>query len=280
MQELVAVKELMIGGEAVNAVGAREFYLGLGLMENKWSRWAEVNIEQNEFFLQDVDFVPLPLMGSGSDGRFAQDYVITLEFAKHIAMMAKTSKSHEYRNYFLDCERKLLAEATKAASVRKEIPSLIDIQNQFYTMLDYDFSLGFTRAEAVERMTRLFNDEYGLDIVKYMKLPDMSPGARATFYTLAAIEEIIDDGNQQSWMIGTLYEMGYIVDKFITRSKKKVAVTKRGEWHSVTWDGDFADIGWSEAVKHELLRVYESRQYDEAVKRFHAHIRELIKIKN
>jgi anti-repressor protein len=35
------------------------------------------------------------------------DFAISLDFAKHIAMMARTEKSHEYRNYFIACEQKI-----------------------------------------------------------------------------------------------------------------------------------------------------------------------------
>jgi anti-repressor protein len=35
------------------------------------------------------------------------DFAISIDFAKHIAMMARTEKSHEYRNYFLECEKQI-----------------------------------------------------------------------------------------------------------------------------------------------------------------------------
>jgi phage anti-repressor protein len=64
-----------------------------------------MNIVENEFFTQGIDFEPLIMMMSGVEGQSAQDYAVTLDFAKHIAMMAKTSKAHEYRNYFIAIEK-------------------------------------------------------------------------------------------------------------------------------------------------------------------------------
>ena len=90
-----------IGGEDVKAVSARELYLGLGLMANKWSRWYQTNIIENEFFKQHTDFIELPFVGS-EHGVFAKDFAITIEFAKHIAMMAKTEKAHAYLDILTD----------------------------------------------------------------------------------------------------------------------------------------------------------------------------------
>lgn len=38
------------------------------------------------------------------NGNETKDFAITLDFAKHITMMARTEKSHEYREYLIKCE--------------------------------------------------------------------------------------------------------------------------------------------------------------------------------
>lgn len=101
MNELIEVK--VSNGKEV--VSARELYLGLGLSKSQWSRWSNLNIKGNEFFNEGYDYVGVLLEVEGNE---VQDYAITLEFAKHIAMMAKTDKSHQYRNYFLVCEQKAM----------------------------------------------------------------------------------------------------------------------------------------------------------------------------
>ena len=104
MKELIAVNNIEINGATIPAVSARELYLGLGLAPQHWSTWAKSNIEGNEFFSQSIDFVQLPTMGSTPNP--PNEYAITIEFAKHLAMMAKTEKAHDYRNYFIALERK------------------------------------------------------------------------------------------------------------------------------------------------------------------------------
>lgn len=94
-------------------VSAKELYDGLGLNRSEWSRWYKRNIEENDFFLENTDwtrFVITPNRG----GKPITDFAISIEFAKHIAMMARTEKSHEYRNYFIECEKKLKEVDAKA----------------------------------------------------------------------------------------------------------------------------------------------------------------------
>jgi len=105
MQDLLNIKNELIGGTHVQAVSARELYIGLGLPVSNWARWSNKNILKNEFFKQDIDFIPLFQMKSKEKGNFANDYGITIDFAKHLAMMARTAKSHAYRNYLINLEK-------------------------------------------------------------------------------------------------------------------------------------------------------------------------------
>lgn len=116
MNELIKVTEKK--GQQV--VSAKELYLGLGLDKSNWSRWSRVNIEEDNFFNENEDWVRLKDDSDNqlvtNPNKVSYDYAISLEFAKHIAMMARTEKSYEYRNYFLECER------IAKQSIEKELP--------------------------------------------------------------------------------------------------------------------------------------------------------------
>lgn len=104
MSDLIKVTNETISNEVVQAVSARELYLGLGLDSSNWSRWYKENIERNEYFLENKDWIGFVIMTNGNE---TKDFALTLRFAQHIAMMARTEKSHEYREYLLECEKKL-----------------------------------------------------------------------------------------------------------------------------------------------------------------------------
>ena len=103
MNELIKIDWRMIGEKTVDAVSAKDLYAGLGLSSAHWAKWADANIVKNDFFIVGRDWEGITQRVNGNE---TMDYAITLEFAKHMAMMAKTEKAHDYRNYFIECERK------------------------------------------------------------------------------------------------------------------------------------------------------------------------------
>jgi hypothetical protein len=53
-------------------------------------------------------------------GQPTKDYLVTVEFAKHIAMMARTKVGHDYRNYLIACEHKLIDVQNKQLKIQSE----------------------------------------------------------------------------------------------------------------------------------------------------------------
>lgn len=110
--------KITTNNQGQQVVSARELYLGLGLRRQNWSRWYPTNIQENEYFNRNIDWVGVPHYEEGNE---TMDFAISLEFAKHIAMMARTPKSHEYRNYFIKCEEKLKGSALNTSQLSPEL---------------------------------------------------------------------------------------------------------------------------------------------------------------
>lgn len=110
MKQLIKIQK---NADGKKAVSAREMYLGLGLQESNWQRWANKNIEKNPFAIEGVDWLGFDLnvesyssLGRVKKGNRAKDYILTLDFAKKLCMQARTEKGEEIRDYFLEVEKK------------------------------------------------------------------------------------------------------------------------------------------------------------------------------
>lgn len=104
MNALIKINQSEINGEAVQTVEARNLYEQLGLNPVNWARWSQANIEQSAFAVKGEDWEGFFVMKNGNQ---TTDYVLTLDFAKRLAMMAKTEKGEEVRKYFIACEKQL-----------------------------------------------------------------------------------------------------------------------------------------------------------------------------
>lgn len=85
------------------AVQATILYNALGLDITNFNRWSKKNIINNNFAFENEDYSyftsPAGLVNKKTD------FVLTLEFAKKLAMISRTEKGEEIRNYFLACEK-------------------------------------------------------------------------------------------------------------------------------------------------------------------------------
>ncbi|WP_224218025.1 phage antirepressor KilAC domain-containing protein [Streptococcus agalactiae] len=87
-------------------VSARELHKGLEI-KKRFSEWFK---QYTTMFRENYDFMGVPESTPIKNGngriQYLDDYAISISMAKHIAMMTKTAKGFEYRDYFMELERK------------------------------------------------------------------------------------------------------------------------------------------------------------------------------
>lgn len=69
-------------------------------------------------FVENVDF--LPILAKSSGGRPAEKIYLTIDCFKMFCMMAGTSKGHEVRLYFLECEKELKRRIEEEKANKKQ----------------------------------------------------------------------------------------------------------------------------------------------------------------
>ena len=105
---LVPILSTTFNNQEVNSVSAKELHKALELKRD-FSTWIKKQIERAEL-TENVDFIVFTQKGENpKGGRPEQDYILTLDSAKHIAMMSQSKKAKEVRNYFVETERNYIA---------------------------------------------------------------------------------------------------------------------------------------------------------------------------
>jgi len=105
MNELIKI----IDNKGKNAVSARELYKFLGYDDTQFNRFLKDKIISNEFAIENIDYQCFDTYVEMYNGgrRILNDAILSIDFAKRISMMAKTSKGEEIRLYFIEIEKTL-----------------------------------------------------------------------------------------------------------------------------------------------------------------------------
>lgn len=91
-------------------VDLRELYCELGSKQD-FSTWAKSRLSQ---FVKDEDFASFHRIVERETGASKRtDYAVSLDCAKHIAMMEQTERGRRVRRYFIDCEKALRKREVK-----------------------------------------------------------------------------------------------------------------------------------------------------------------------
>ncbi|UNE55272.1 antA/AntB antirepressor family protein [Bartonella machadoae] len=101
MNTLIEIKERVIDQETVQTVNARELHAFLEV-KTSFKDWIIRRIQDCKF-KEGYDFCSF--LSESSGGRPSKDYALTLDMAKHLAMIERNEKGHQAREYFIECEK-------------------------------------------------------------------------------------------------------------------------------------------------------------------------------
>lgn len=120
--EIVRILSRPVGDE-VNSVDARELHQALGVGEH-FSTWIRKRIDELGLVLGiDLEgFSESPRNPLG--GRPSFEYVVTLDAAKHLAMVERNDRGREIRAYFIEAEKRMRSPEAAAMAALSDPAAL------------------------------------------------------------------------------------------------------------------------------------------------------------
>ena len=116
-EELTPI-EIALGVDENGMTTARALYDFLEMDKSHFSRWAEKNIEKNEFYEEDVDWWGFAIVANGNS---CKDYRLTTDFAKHLSMESHSAKGKTARKYFVGIEEKVKQDVIDRKSLSPQL---------------------------------------------------------------------------------------------------------------------------------------------------------------
>lgn len=155
MNVLIQLDNSKIDGNAVKTVNARNLHALLGVGKD-FSSWMKAQIDRARL-VENRDFVTLTQKGERNKGvrgaSILVEYHLTIESAKHVAMMSGTDKGFEIRDYFIECERAAQQAALNPASMtRLQLLELAMQAEQDRLRLEQKVDVLLPKAEALDRI--------------------------------------------------------------------------------------------------------------------------------
>ena len=104
MNEIITITKTTINEEEVNAVNARDLHREIG-SKRQFGNWIKDRLAG---FTEGQDYVINKNVktGNGASGvQYQIDYIISLDVAKHIAMLERNEQGKKIRQYFIEVEK-------------------------------------------------------------------------------------------------------------------------------------------------------------------------------
>lgn len=104
----LAIEERIFDGEEQAAVNARELWKALG-SKRQFGNWIKERLSD---FVDGQDYTINKIVNGENRGRFAPtEYYITLDVAKHLAMLERNDAGRKIRQYFIEIEKEYRRKA-------------------------------------------------------------------------------------------------------------------------------------------------------------------------
>ena len=127
MKNIIAIQTMQINTIGVKAVNSRDIH---AYVESKrqYADWIKTRLEDLGAIANE-DYILISQKNENGNNRPLKDYIVTLDIAKHLAMMERNDKGREVRQYFIEVEKEANKPMTIEQLLEHNMKMIDDLRN-------------------------------------------------------------------------------------------------------------------------------------------------------
>jgi len=132
MKNIIAIQTMQINTIGVKAVNSRDIH---AYVESKrqYADWIKTRLEDLGAIANE-DYILISQKNENGNNRPLKDYIVTLDIAKHLAMMERNDKGREVRQYFIEVEKEANKPMTIEQLLEHNTKMIADLRNNVITL--------------------------------------------------------------------------------------------------------------------------------------------------
>ncbi|WP_339053106.1 antA/AntB antirepressor family protein [Arsenophonus endosymbiont of Crataerina pallida] len=206
MSNLINIETKNINGGLIQTVNARDLHAFLE-SKQEFANWIKDRIQQYGF-IEHQDFL-INLSKTPNGGRPAKEYHISLDMAKELSMVERNEKGKQARQYFIECERRILQPQTLLPTAKELALMVVRAEEEKEKLLLENKSLSTEN----DCLKNLFKE--GMTPTQFSKMLNGVNSQQINHY-LAAKNWLYNEsksGNNLRWRVAATARDKYLTEK-------------------------------------------------------------------
>ena len=180
MNELIIIKPTLINGAEVNSVNARELHK---ILESKYqfADWIKSRLDETDA-IENIDYIIVSektetMTEHGKKASIRNEYVLSTDIAKEIAMLERNEIGKKIRRYFIEVEKAYKKEKTafnQLDYMQLQLNYLKEQDKKIYALENKTDEIHKEQLKVKHNINRLLGNDNYMTLIAFMNLHGIS----------------------------------------------------------------------------------------------------------
>lgn len=180
MNEIIAINQTIINNTEVNSVNVRDLHEVLE-SDTKFSDWIKRRLDETDAIL-NADYIIVSqkretITEYGKKASISNEYILTTDIAKEIAMLERNEKGKQVRRYFIEVEKAYKRDKVAVSQLdylQIQLNYLKEQDRKIHELENKTDQIHKEQLKAKHNINRILNNDNYMTLIAYMNLNGIS----------------------------------------------------------------------------------------------------------